>query len=38
MEDSPASRAGIHEGDELVEINGMQFINLHFANASRVLE
>lgn len=23
VEDSPAARAGIHEGDELIEINGI---------------
>lgn len=27
LEGSPADRAGIHEGDELMEINGMSMFN-----------
>lgn len=27
---SPAARAGIHEGDELIEINGILLVNISY--------
>lgn len=30
VEGSPAARAGIHEGDELVEINGIYYNDQNF--------